>query len=363
MSGDLSMRVLEHCDPHMALMVIDQLMKTKLYKPEDLAVAEKKVLAKTCLFGRMKGAGMEVVELQKKHTARISTLRKAVVGVEIYTAPLTDDSIAPAAPKYPALLELASLMYQGGEYEDSYTLLEHLALGVSPAVSEATLAQVQWGQMAAGIMLGKTSAVTSIIMEMKTTLRSAGTADWTSTVNDSLWLLHWALFVVFRPESKEWQLLVRTTRPEYNAIVYRAPHMLRYTTCAALLSPVENFSLVDFSGPLSQDKRFYHDDITDFLLTSVYEGNLFKGRELLPKAIALVESDVMLRMVKDKLIKALRRCLANTLVLHSQAFEMADAIAMLRTSPEEADELLYAVADFHSLTLVPEAGVVTIERK
>ncbi len=157
------------------------------------------------------------------------------------------------------------------------------------------------------------------------------------------WLIHWSLFVFFKPEVSAYP----NTRNEVidlffserymQAIQTNCPHVLRYLAAAVITNPRRRNVLKDLVRIIQQEHNSYRDPITEFVECLLVNYDFDSAQEKLRQCERLLSTDYFLQPLQDEFIQSARLFIFETYCRIHQCIDITMLADKLNMGQQEAE--------------------------
>ncbi|KAI9190232.1 eukaryotic translation initiation factor 3 subunit E [Blastocladiella emersonii ATCC 22665] len=264
------------------------------------------------------------------------------------------DKCSISADAIEKLYHHGKLQYDAGMYTEAAKTLDQFRRITTN--SELILAS-QWGKLAAVILAAEGPSPVDTLFRVRDAVEGAPLASASHTLQQRTWLLHWALFVVFRAENGLDRAMELFTDSAYmNAIESAAPWLLRYVVAASTLSAYKNTR--DIARFATQERYRVQDP-----LCNIYE-HLFNNIDFESVAASLkdveelVKVDYFLAPHADALLAGLRKQFLQVIANVYTQLHTEKLVALLGVDAESIPTL----ADESLTVTMSEDGVTSFSQ-
>lgn len=346
MEHDLTSRQSPYLDPHMLLPMLDFLAEKDLFSPESIKRQKLRVLTSSNMaeyavqvheseLGEQPPAALEeeVVAMEAKNDeneAKMEALQ------QVFTASAGGGAGPVTHAQIDEYRMCAKVSFEFGDYAKSLGALSQIeevmkAQGLG-TLGHPKVLSLLWGKLAASILLGSWDAARHELEQLSLGLLEAEKHMSDAHVLEARsWLLHWALFVVFKVRRGHDFLVdfcvpkdtddkdrkrdnvddrrrrdMRTRERNLQAIRNNCPWLLRYVATAVVMGVGRQSQFDELLRIIAQEKHAYSDPVTEFLECLRVDFDFEGAQQKLKECEKVLRNDYFLADAADKFMGAAR---------------------------------------------------------
>lgn len=209
-----------------------------------------------------------------------------------------------------------------------------------------------WGKLATGILLEKWDETFEDLKELRDFIDNKAFRDPLQQLQQRSWILHWALFVYFKPENASHpnfrgeqfkeklndEVIDLFFAPPYlQTVQTNCPWMLRYMATAVITNPRRRNVLKDLVRVIQQEHHTYTDPITEFVECLLVRYDFDSAQERLQQCQKLLETDYFLMGLKENFIDSARLFIFETYCRIHQCIDIKMLADKLNMKQDEAE--------------------------
>lgn len=209
-------------------------------------------------------------------------------------------------------------------------------LSVAQAQTTSVLGAL-WGRLACRILQAKWDESLTDINAVKDAIESRSIAPM-DQLRQRAWLMHWGLLVFLNQRDGFDALYHFFSEKIYlQTIENVCPWLLRYYTCAAILSSHRRAVMMDVLNEILATSYLHSDPMTQFV-ESVYERFDFEeAQQRLSECLILMKNDFFLQIYADKFLHEARLLLCEVYCAINRRVNMVTLAEKLQLSEDEAE--------------------------
>jgi len=270
---DVARNIAEFLDIHLMLPILTFMQEKQLYPKEEIINSKIGLLSNTNMVGYLADCYKELklslpadveqkkkslVDIHKSNEAKLikftSAWKKLTDNDESFqhlisggqlTAEYLEKNYNVPLEDIDSIYTNAKFTYECGNYHGVIPQLEQFRiLNTTPSKNLIAL----WGKLASEILISSWAEAEADIILIRDLIEDKFANEPTKQLQYRLWIMHWSLFVYFHLPNGPASLLdfVLGNDKYLRAIEFKAPHMLRYLTVAAVLSKHKGSDLIKF---------------------------------------------------------------------------------------------------------------------
>lgn len=366
---DLSSKMVPFLDRHLIFPIFNFLQDMGIYKAKDINRALLKLMAETNMIDWMEemyttlGEPVPPSLNQRRQDVlqQISDSRDKVLPLlEI----LEDEEKVKKMTNFKSISELceafdlnvdvieglvhfAKLQYDCGNYNLSGELLKHYRqmMPQDPALPQ-TSRQVSciWGSLAAFILKGEYEApspgvemAADVIIKIDESLETAKMPK-KEILLQKTWLLHWALFAIFKADRPDPKLLdFFLNEKSMSVISLSCPHLFRYVGACLILQKRLKHLMKDTVWIVHHESSSYSDPVTRFLLALYIDMDFDEAQRELQKCAQACKVDYFLQKHWAEFEENARLLIFETYCRIHQCINIRMISSKLNMQAEEAE--------------------------
>mmetsp|Transcript_19109 Transcript_19109/g.37220 ORF Transcript_19109/g.37220 Transcript_19109/m.37220 type:complete len:457 (+) Transcript_19109:52-1422(+) len=376
---DLLTKISPYLDKHLLFPLLEHVQEQKVYKEEDLLRAQVELLTKTKLVDfavdkykllhKTDAAPAEMINRRKEVVAQI---KEAKAECKPLLTLLEDpalskpgkgdnkgyrDTLVMMAEKnnitpemVEGLYKYAKTLFECGNYGQvdagaplgaAEFLSVYRMICKDPSGQNALSAQ--WGKLAAEILLEKWDEAIDDFKKLREVIDTRHFANPLLQLEQRTWLIHWGLFVYFKPElsthpNGRSELIDLLFSERYlQTIQTNCPHMLRYLTAAVMTNQSRRNVLKDLVRIIQQERSVYVDPITEFVECLLVNFDFDGAQEKLKQCDKLLDGDYFLGSLKDDFVSNARLFIFETYCRIHQCIDIKMLADKLNMKEDEAE--------------------------
>uniref|UniRef100_A0A6U2FUM0 Eukaryotic translation initiation factor 3 subunit E n=1 Tax=Hemiselmis andersenii TaxID=464988 RepID=A0A6U2FUM0_HEMAN len=376
---DLLTKISPYLDKHLLFPLLEHVQEQKVYKEEDVLRAQVELLSKTKLVDfavdkykllhKTDTAPPEMVNRRKEVVAQI---KEAKAECRPLLTLLEDPALAkPGSGDNKGYREMLVMMAEKsgitpemteGLFKYAKTLFEcgnygqvdkdspmgaaeflpiYRVLCKDPTGPNALSAL--WGKLAAEILLEKWDEAIDDFKKLRELIDTKIFANPLLQLEQRTWLIHWALFVYFKPElsthpNGRSEIIDLFFSERYlQTIQTNCPHILRYLTTAVMTNTTRRNALKDLVRIIQQERSTYQDPITEFVECLLVNFDFDSAQEKLSQCDKLLEGDYFLGSLKDEFVSQARLFIFETYCRIHQCIDIRMLADKLNMKEDEAE--------------------------
>eukprot|EP00602_Paraphysomonas_sp_CaronLab_P010271 CAMPEP_0185019448 /NCGR_PEP_ID=MMETSP1103-20130426/2063_1 /TAXON_ID=36769 /ORGANISM="Paraphysomonas bandaiensis, Strain Caron Lab Isolate" /LENGTH=468 /DNA_ID=CAMNT_0027549771 /DNA_START=1 /DNA_END=1407 /DNA_ORIENTATION=+ len=231
--------------------------------------------------------------------------------------------------------KFSKFKYDCGMYCDAEEMLGNF-LSVAQAQTTSVLGAL-WGRLACRILQAKWDESLTDINAVKDAIESRSIAPM-DQLRQRAWLMHWGLLVFLNQRDGFDALYHFFSEKIYlQTIENVCPWLLRYYTCAAILSSHRRAVMMDVLNEILATSYLHSDPMTQFV-ESVYERFDFEeAQQRLSECLILMKNDFFLQIYADKFLHEARLLLCEVYCAINRRVNMVTLAEKLQLSEDEAE--------------------------
>ena len=218
-----------------------------------------------------------------------------------------------AALDKPSHRLLAKLLYETGDYSQSFTVLNELS-----KLGETDL----WGLVHSAVAANRLDEGMKLISEL---------SNSQLTLEQRIWLVHISLFVAF-PEKPGF--VVEIAGIEIGAVAAVCPHLIRYLVAAYVLTR-DHKGLITFLAAIKGQP--HSDPLLTLTLQTIESFEFHLAMSELPAALALIRSDFFLSAVEEPLSTNIQRFIIETYLRIHASLSMEELSSYLHLPVDQTE--------------------------
>ncbi|ODV91378.1 hypothetical protein CANCADRAFT_15354, partial [Tortispora caseinolytica NRRL Y-17796] len=361
---DISSDVLEHLDRHLVIVLIENLMKSKMYEETELknglseVISQTKLIEKKAALNGTSVSQAEVAaieaELKKlKAAAKFDTIfseevtaalkeKSEIEGVhEIGSQGLASfEKFSIGQNEIDSLYEYGQLLYETGKYAEAAEILERFAL-FNKASEKAHSAA--WGSFASRLLAGDYAAAAKSLETLREIVDSGVeyATNPQKQLTSRIWIVHWSLFFLLNGGEGQAVFCDLCLSREYiNAIQNGCPWILRYLVGAAVSSRQSSYQRLirDVVRSAKVELHEYSDPVVEFV-TSLYVDFDFEVAQLkLNEAEQILRCDMFLCGIADAFLESSRHLISEIYCRIHQRIDLSDLSSRLGLTADEGEK-------------------------
>lgn len=249
------------------------------------------------------------------------------------------------------LWEYARLLFDCGNYELAMILLKHYkSLTTQSQEADRPVTEKQfwaiWGSLASCILHCQWEEAANNVQQMESTLESNSMKmTKTELVTQKAWLLHWAIWVIFKSEkgSQPAMKLLDLFLAEKNLSVMSiaSPHLFRYVAACLILHKRLKHMVKDtvaiINYECSEVNAAYKDPITKFITALYIDMDFDEAQKQLKKCKQVLEVDYFLQDSWEDFEENARLLIFETYCRIHQCINIQMLASRINMKPEEAE--------------------------
>jgi len=371
---DLTQKISPFLDRQMLVPILDFLTEHKIYDETDIMKAKIEVVKGTCMidfvidmYGELSQEVPQELETLKETTLEKvqSAQQKALPLLRILeneddltkikackTIQEITDNFTDLEPDCLDMLwEYARLLFDCGNYELTSILLKHYkSLMKDSQEPDRPVTEKQfwaiWGSLASNILHCQWEDAANNVQQMDATLESNSMKmSKTELVTQKAWLLHWAIWVIFKSEKgsqKEMKLedLVLVEK-NLSVMSIACPHLFRYVAACLILHKRLKHMVKDtvaiINYECSEANAAYKDPITKFITALYIDMDFDEAQKQLKKCKQVLEVDYFLQDSWEDFEENARLLIFETYCRIHQCINIQMLASRINMKPEEAE--------------------------
>lgn len=200
-----------------------------------------------------------------------------------------------------------------------------------------------WGKLAAEILLEKWEEAVDDLKKLREVIDSRHFPNPLHQLEQRTWLIHWSLFVYFKPELSQYpngrsEVIDLFFSERYlQTIQTNCPHILRYLTTAVITNPRRRNVLKDLVRIIQQEHSTYRDPITEFVECLLVNFDFDGAQAKLKQCESLLGGDFFLQALREEFISNARLFIFETYCRIHQCIDitmLADKLSMGQAEAE-----------------------------
>jgi len=371
---DLTHKVSPFLDRQMLVPILDFLNDHHIYDEQDIMKAKIEVVRGTCMIDFVidmyEAISQEVPEdlqnlkettLEKVQNAQQKALPllRILENEDDLNKIKTCKTIQEICDNFPdlepdcldILWEYARLLFDCGNYELAMILLKHYkSLTTQSQEADRPVTEKQfwaiWGSLASCILHCQWEEAANNVQQMESTLESNSMKmTKTELVTQKAWLLHWAIWVIFKSEkgSQPAMKLLDLFLAEKNLSVMSiaCPHLFRYVAACLILHKRLKHMVKDtvaiINYECSEVNAAYKDPITKFITALYIDMDFDEAQKQLKKCKQVLEVDYFLQDSWEDFEENARLLIFETYCRIHQCINIQMLASRINMKPEEAE--------------------------
>jgi len=249
-----------------------------------------------------------------------------------------------------ALVTYARLQFQCGNYALSGDLLKHyraLLLQDSERPRPEKFIPALWGGLASHVLNAEWEAAAEQTLKLDDFLENqfrSASGGKGELLAQRTWLLHWALFVIFKndvtgsPKTQVEKLLeLFLNEKNLSIIAVGAPHLLRYVAACLILHKRLKHMVKDCVNVIYNESHQYKDPMTSFLQHLFMDLDFDEAQSKLQECKPLVQQDYFLQEHWTEIEENSRLLIFETYCRIHQCINIKMIAEKLNMEPEQAE--------------------------
>jgi len=210
-----------------------------------------------------------------------------------------------------------------------------------------------WGKLATDILLEQWDEAFDDVKELRDFVDAKTFRDPLQQLQQRSWILHWALFVYFKPgpdathpshrgeqfrEKLYDEVIDLFFSPPYlQTIQTNCPWLLRYMATAVITNPRRRNVIKDLVRVIQQERHSYSDPITEFVECLLVRYDFDSAQERLQQCEKLLATDFFIMGAKDNFIDNARLFIFETYCRIHQCIDITMLADKLNMKQDEAE--------------------------
>lgn len=379
---DLLAKISPYFDKHLLFPLLEHIQQQKIYKEEDILKAQVALLTKTKLIDfaadkyKLLHKTEDVpAEMKDKRSQVVAQIKELKSQCKPLLAMLEDPSLGrPGKGDHKqyketllslaeknnitqdmveSLYKYAKLLFECGNYGaveagapmGAAEYLPIYRIMCKDPTSDNALSAL-WGKLAAEILLEKWEEAMDDLKKLKETIDNRTFANPLNQLEQRTWLIHWSLFVYFKPELAQYpngrseliDLFFSDRSPYLPTLQTNCPHILRYLTTAVITNPRRRNVLKDLVRVIQQEHSSYRDPITEFVECLLVNFDFDSAQAKLKQCEQLLSGDYFLHTLREEFVSNARLFIFETYCRIHQCIDMtmlADKLSMGQADAEQ----------------------------
>lgn len=384
------MDVLQHLDRHLIYPILEFYQANGLHSEKEMLQAKFDLLQDTNMPGhcaelykqihgteevpssfeeRQSAIDRQLVELEASSQKVLEVLEKPDLASALRQDKSQNlvylrDSYGIDIEDIDVLYKLGQFDYNRGNYSGAVEHLYHFKI-LSPNQNMITTAT--WGKLASEILTANWDDATQELQKLKEQV-DADSDDSLVQFRNRTWLLHWALFPLFKSGTiKATELLdLYFVAAHLNVIQTAAPHLLRYLTIAVLMTSfgkasagTPNRRLRDLIRLLDFDNQ-QQDPIVKFATAIFSHYDFSTAASYLPEIQKAIAADYFLADSSDIIIKSLKIAVAEAYLRLHTITEIQKIADLLDLSSDDAIALVSEELEHLDTDVDRDEGIIEV---
>lgn len=359
---DLSNRMAPFLDRHLVFPLLEFLQVRELYPVREIMEGKIELLGKTNMVDfamdihkalyETEDVPEALVERRKEVVQHMKSLQQeAETIVQFLSDPATVGKLRPdklqniqmlqedhqiGPTQIDALYHFAKFQFECGNYSAASEFLTYYRTLSTDVVKNFS---ALWGKLCSEILMQNWDVALEDLTRLREIIDSQGKVPPLVQLQQRTWLLHWAMFIFFNHENGRNLLIDMCFHEKYlNAIQTQAPHILRYLAVAVVISKRKRSVLKDLLKIIEQEKHYYQDPVTEFLVCLFVNYDFDGAQEKLRECDEILANDFFLTAYRESFIEAARLFVFETYCRIHSCIDMHALADKLNMNDEEAEK-------------------------
>lgn len=384
------MEVLQHLDRHLIYPILDFYQTNGLYSQQDMTQAKFDLLHDTNMPGhcaelykqinntdqapgtfaeKQESIDRELAELETDSQKVLEVLEKPDLASSLrqdksQNLVFLRDSYGIDIEHINVLYKLGQFEYNRGNYAGAIDHLYHFRV-LSPNQNLITLAT--WGKLASEILTANWDDAISELYKLKEQI-DADSEDPVTQLQNRIWLLHWALFPLFKSGTfKATDLQEFYFVPAHlNVIQTSAPHLLRYLAVAVVTVSFGRSGATQTGRRLRDLLRMLENDslhgdlMTDFVLAIFSKYNFSVASSRYSELRDTITSDYFLADSTDSIIRNVKIAVAEAYLRLHKITEIESMAAVLDLPVQDTIALVEEELEHINIDIDRDEGIIEV---
>jgi len=366
-------RVSKFLDPHLLIPVLEFARQTGKYDNKEVLQWELQVCARSNMvdlsiekWKELNPGAAVPAEYNKKREAVVATRKRLreqcqplldILNEKEKTRQMIEEKVfTPLHLKeshphiksecFEALIPYCKCAYECGDYESAAKYLpDARALGGITVDDELSCL---WGALSSEVLRKgeeEGEAVSSNALDALAALRdqidlaAQSSQKSTVTIQQRIWLMHWALFACFTKGSDVDHITDLFLSDAYMQVIQTAaPHLLRYLSVAIVINnKKKKYLLAELENVLKLEEAYYSDPVTSFIESVLVKFDFDKAQQQLEDCEKLLENDFFLRKYSEAFMENARLLVFKTYCSIHHTVEISQLAQRLRMDRDSAE--------------------------
>mmetsp|Transcript_16771 Transcript_16771/g.25199 ORF Transcript_16771/g.25199 Transcript_16771/m.25199 type:complete len:475 (+) Transcript_16771:67-1491(+) len=368
--NDLSFKMAPYLDAHMICPLLDFLREVELYDNKAIAKEKIRLIVKTNMLELVQDEINTVPEddasihadpnLSKKHledrtNAIFDKMDNESDAVKLCSEFFNNEELVESLKSGDnltieyvsahhgitvAVLEeyykFSKFKYDCGMYTDAEDMLGNYLSIVQSQTS--TVLGALWGRLACRILQAKWDDSLTDLHAIKEAIESRSIAPM-DQLRQRAWLMHWALFVFLNQRDGTDALYEFFSEKIYlQTIENLCPWLLRYYTCAAILSSRRRVVMRDVLNEILATSYLHSDPMTQFVESLYDRFDFEEAQQRLTECLSIIKNDFFLQLYEDRFLHEARLLVCEVYCGINRRVDMVTLAEKLQLSEEEAEK-------------------------
>jgi len=238
-----------------------------------------------------------------------------------------------------SLFEYAKFLYECGNYSAASVWLYNYR-NVVPQ-HDPNYLNATYGKLASEILDKEWSHAKEDLMRLRAYIDSDPFESDVELMQHRSWLLHWALFVYFKPPNKGSDEIIElflNQQSNLNTIQILCPHLLRYLAVAVVTSKTkQKNSLKELIRVIEAERYNYKDPVTEFITSLYLDFNFDEAQQKLRECEAVIRKDFFLHEILDAFLEGARLLIFEMFCRIHQCISIEMLASRLGMDKEDAE--------------------------